>query len=103
MPGFKHLPEDFGVVARMLADRGEGRLDALVGQRLEHGPGIVEPRPVVKGRAIRLWGLLSPHRRAPARYHTRSFSELFVHSGRYAAGASLPRSPAPDLERGAAG
>ena len=39
------LPEDFRIVGGVLADREERRLDALVGQRLEHGrrgrPGAV--------------------------------------------------------------
>ena len=32
------LPEDFRIIGRVLADREERRLDALVGQRLEHAP-----------------------------------------------------------------
>ena len=50
MPGFIHLSKDFGIIGRVLADREKRCLDALVGQRLEHGLGVVEPRPVIKGQ-----------------------------------------------------
>ena len=50
MPGFIYLPEDFRIIGRVFADREERCLDALVGQRLEHGLGVVEPRPVIKGQ-----------------------------------------------------
>ena len=48
--GRRHLLQDFGMPAGMLADREEQRLGALVGQRLEHGRRVARPRAVVEGQ-----------------------------------------------------
>ena len=47
--GRDHLMEDFRVIGRVLADREEGRPQALIGERFEHRLGVVEPGSVVEG------------------------------------------------------
>ena len=47
--GREHLLQDFRVIGGVLADRKEGRPEALVGKRLEHRLGVVEPGAVVEG------------------------------------------------------
>ena len=43
--GCEHLLGDLRMPSRMLADLEEGRFEAFVGQRLDHGGGIAGPRP----------------------------------------------------------
>ena len=48
--GGGHLLGDFRMPHRVLADLEERRLEAIVGQRLEHGGRVVRPRAVVEGQ-----------------------------------------------------
>ena len=48
MAGRGHLPQNFGMIGGVLADREEHRLGAFIGERLEHGGRIGRPRAVVE-------------------------------------------------------
>ena len=48
--GCDHLLGDFRMPGRVLADLKEGRLETLVGERLEHGQGVLRPGTVVEGQ-----------------------------------------------------
>ena len=48
--GCGDLPEKFRMIHRVLADREEHRLGALVGERLEHRGRIDGPRTVIEGQ-----------------------------------------------------
>jgi hypothetical protein len=48
--GGSHLLGDFGVPHRVLANLEERGLEAIVGERLEHGRRVVRPGAVVEGQ-----------------------------------------------------
>ncbi len=50
MTGRHHLPENFGIVGGVLADRKEDAGGAFIRERLQHGGRVHRPRTVVEGQ-----------------------------------------------------